>query len=277
MTVQDICVFIEYLADELAAPGSVMNYIALVRRYITDCDYPSQNWHSHRVKLALDALKQDKSHIPLQRPIISHQMLIRAFKYLARTPNTSQIRLVISILYFTALRQSEVIIHSAKQFDPTRHLTAADIYLHKGQLALFIKHAKNMSGNSQRRTVTLAPTGDPLTCPVTLFKDMTASGYPRDPRLPAFRRADHTPLLVSHVTVALRAAIASQGLDSRLYTLHSLRRTATTHAYQAKHTELDIQHSAAWSSTAYLAYIQTDSQSRVNQTLISSLHPPNHH
>ena len=246
--------------------------MSLVRRYITDCEYQTTNWYSNRVKLALDALNRDKSHVPLRRPVISTDLLINIFKYLARLPNSTNIRLVISILYFTALRQSEVILHSASQFDRQRHLTAADIYIKDNRLMLFIKHAKNMAGNSQRRTVSLSPTGDPLTCPVTLFQDVVVRGYIRDPRIPAFRRPDQTPLLVTHVTAALRSAIAAQGLDPKLYTLHSLRRSASTHAY-AEHSELDIQNSAAWSSTAYRAYIQTDSQSRVNKTLINSLHP----
>ena len=274
LSVQDICVLIEYLSDQLTAPGSVLNYMALIRRYILDCSYSTHNWYSHRVKLALDAINRQKFHTPLQRPIITEGVLMGVFTYMARQRQSHQIRLVISILYFSALRQGEVILHSAKQFDPHRHLTAADIRIRDNKLVLHIKHAKNMQGHANRRLVTLAPTGDALTCPVTLFMDLVTRGYKSDPRVPAFTRQGGSPLLVTHVTTALRTAIAAQGLDATLYTLHSLRRTATTNAYAANHKELDIQNSAAWSSNAYKTYIQFDSQSRVNQTLITSLHQP---
>ena len=158
-TVQDICVFIEYLADILKSPASIMNYVSLVRKYVTDCEYSTTNWYAYRVKLALDGVNRDKSHTPRQRPIIHPDLLYAVFKHLARHPASSALRLIISILYFTALRQSEVIIHSAKQFDPLRHLTAADITLRAGKLHLYIKHAKNMAGHSARRV--LLPTRRP--------------------------------------------------------------------------------------------------------------------
>ena len=274
ISVQQVCVFIEHLADHLSAPGSVINYISLVRKCVADCQYPNHNWYAHRVKLALDAVARDKSHTPLQRPIIAPQVLYAVFKYMAGRPRSTSMRLILAILYFTALRQSEVILHAAKQFDPTRHLTAADIYLTGGKLCLLVKHAKNMAGHNQRRTVAMAQTGDPLTCPITLYKDMRATMPLSPPTAPAFQHPDGSPILVAHVTAALRSALAAQGLDSTTYTLHSLRRTATTHAHDARHNELDLRNSAAWSSTAYRTYVQTDSQSRVNQTLVNSLHHP---
>ena len=273
LSVQQICVLIEYLADGLSAPGSILNYVSLIRKYIADCSYSTTNWYAHRVKLALDGVNRDKSHTPRQRPIISPQQLFQVFKYLASRHRSTVMRLIISILYFTALRQSEVILHSAKQFDPLRHLTTADITANHQGLHLTIKHAKNMAGHSARRVVTLAPTGDPLTCPLTLYRDMRAK-YPPSPHpAPAFTHPNGSPVLVAHVTAALRGAIQAQGLDASAYTLHSLRHTATTHAFDAKHNELDLRNSAAWSSSAYRTYIQTDSQSRVNKTLIHSLHP----
>ena len=271
-TTQHVCVFIEYLADFLSAPGSILNYIALIRRYIADCEYPPTNWYAHRVKLALDAVTRDKSHTPYQRPIIPTQVLYTAFKHLARQSYSAMFRLILAILYFSALRQSEVIVHSASQFDPNRHLQARDIYTKDGALNVYIKHAKNMSAHNRRRTVTLRRTGDPLTCPVILYTDMQAVAPPPRPEGPAFTYPHGAPVLVAHVTARLRSAIAAQGLDPSPYTLHSLRSTATTKAFGAGLTETELQKSAAWSSTAYRQYIQTDSQSRVNQTLVNSFH-----
>ena len=271
-SVQQICVFIEFLADFLAAPGSILNYMASIRRYAADCEYNTTNWYAHRVKLALDAVTRDKSHIPVQRPPIPTQVLYSAFTYLARKPYSAMFRLIVAILYFSALRQSEVIIHAASQFDPHRHLLARDIYINKGVLHLYIKHAKNMSAHDRRRTVVLHPTGDPLTCPLILYKDMRAAAPPPLHNAPAFTYHNGAPVLVNHVVTRLRSAIAAQGIDPRPYTLHSLRRSATTQAYHAGHNELDLQNSAAWSSKAYKQYIYTDSQSRVNKTLIQSMY-----
>ena len=271
-SVQHVCVFIEYLADFLAAPGSILNYMASVRRYVANCEYHHHNWYAHRVKLALDAVTRDKSHIPVQRPPIPTQVLYAAFKHMARQPYSAMFRLIMAVLYFSALRQSEVIIHTASQFDPQRHLLARDITLRDGALHLYIKHSKNMSAHDRRRTVILHPTGDPLTCPVILYKDMRAVSPHPHSKAPAFTYPNGAPVLVTHVVTRLRTAIAAQGIDPRPYTLHSLRRSATTEAYHAGHTQFELQNSAAWSSHAYKQYIHTDSQSRVNKTLIQSFH-----
>ena len=200
LSTQEICVFIEYLADFLSAPASIINYVSLVRKYVADCAYNTNNWFSHRVKLALDAVNRDKSHTPRKRPVIKPDQLYRAFKHLARRPASNTMRLIISILYFTALRQSEVILHAANQFDPKRHLTTADITIRDGSLNLYIKHAKNMAGHSARRTVVMAPTQDPLTCPVVLYTDMRASHPNTRLTAPAFTYPDGSPVLVAHVT-----------------------------------------------------------------------------
>ena len=271
-TIQQVCVFIEYLSDFLTAPASILNYMALVRCYITDCAYDTQHWYAHRVKLALDAVHRDKSHTPYQRPAIPAPLLYAAFKHMARHTYSAMFRLIIAILYFSALRQSEVIIHTQSQFDPTRHLLARDVYISAGVLCLYIKHAKNMSAHNKRRTVKLHPTGDPLTCPLILYADMRAGHPTPPPTAPAFTYKDGTPVLVPHVIARLRSAIAAQGMDPRPYTLHSLRSAATTHAYDAGHTPFELQNSAAWSSQAYRQYIQSDSQSKVNRTLVNSFH-----
>ena len=82
-SVQDLCILVEYLSDLLKSPGSILNYVSLLRRHARDCQDDTTPWFSHRLTLALDAVARDKCHIPLQRPPITPDLLYRAFKYLA--------------------------------------------------------------------------------------------------------------------------------------------------------------------------------------------------
>ena len=275
-SIQDLCVLVEYLADSLHAPGSILNYVGLLRRHAQDANYDMAPWRSHRLSLALDAVNRDKSHIPFQRPVVEPHILYQVFKYMAARPHSVPTRLAIAILYLSALRQGEVLIHSLPQFDPHRSLTRADMYIHQHKLHLFIKSAKNMKQHDKRRTVTLQRTGDPLTCPVTLYRDMLTRSPTRHPRQPAITQADGRPLTVAAVTLRLRQALHHLGLTASLYTLHSLRRSATTNAFMADISPVHVQHSAAWSSQAYLQYIHADSQTKVNSVLSNTLASHNH-
>ena len=88
-SVQDLCVLVEYLADFLKSPGSIINYISLLKRHARQSMDSMTPWLSFRLALALDAVTRDKSHIPCQRPPLHPDLLYRAFKFLAPPPRLS--------------------------------------------------------------------------------------------------------------------------------------------------------------------------------------------
>ena len=181
------------------------------------------------------------------------------------------LRLALAVIYLSGLRQGEVLLHSASRFDPTRSLTRGDMYIKGNNLHPFIKSAKNLKQYDMRRTVVLQPTGDPLTCPVVLYRDMITMYPTTHPRQPALIRGPGLPLTVAYTTSRLRHALSKLGADPNQYTLHSLRLAAATDAFQQDIDPLHVQHSAAWSSQAYVQYIHADSQLRVNTALSKTL------
>ena len=163
-------------------------------------------------------------------------------------------RLVLAILYLSGLCQGKVLLHSASQFDPTRSLTKSDIFIRDEKLHLFIKSAKNLCKYDMGRTVILQCTGDPLTSPLVLYKDMLACPPTTHQTGPAFTLPDGHPLTVAYVTGPLCQALNHLGMEANLYTLHSLRSEAATTAFTADIHPIHVQQSTVWSSQAYTVH-----------------------
>ena len=77
----------------------------------------------------------------------------------------TMVKAALLLIYYGAMRQSEVVPQSQRAFNPTRHLTRRDVAVAR-TLAIRVKWAKNMQRYNQQRTLTMLPTGDPNTCPV---------------------------------------------------------------------------------------------------------------
>lgn len=83
------------------------------------------------------AISRNKEYIPrikLAFPVTDLQ----------RMPQGNVIRTSILLMFYAALRQSEVLAPSAPSFDPRKHLTRGDIIVDEDSVVVTIKHAKNM-------------------------------------------------------------------------------------------------------------------------------------
>ena len=96
----------------------------------------------------------------------------------------------ILIMFFGALRQSEVAPITVKQFNPAIHSTRADVTLTDTSLSMKIKWAKNMQKNGQFRKSTWLPARTLLYAQSKHYRLTTTT--PPQPHL-------HTPLLCTRV------------------------------------------------------------------------------
>ena len=60
-------------------------------------------------------------------------------------------------------------------------------------------------------------------------------------------------------------------LSDKRYTLHSIRKSAATTAFEGGRSELEIKHFGGWSSDAHRTYINIKHTHRVNKTLVQAL------
>lgn len=223
------------------------------------------------VKNELDYHTRRKDHevsrmLPLSQYDVK-RLLVGSFN----TGVDAQVKVAMAFMYYLGLRQSEVVPYSASLFDPERNLTRDDVGIVGQYLWIHQKWSKTLQRHDQNRDVFLPKGGDPLSCAYTFLKnalDEIPTSYARQP-LAVFRNG--APLTTSFLTQCLRTAVANMGLEPALHSLHSLRRSASTHAHDTGFTGEDIQRFGGWSSSAHELYIKSMAQVTVSSQLVDNI------
>ena len=197
--------------------------------------------------------------------------LSRVLYRLQDQPDDTAVCCAILLMYYGALRQSEVGPRTSGAWDPMSHPTRNDISTSRSRLVLKVKHAKNLQKANQSRTVTMAATDTHLLCPVTTYNrvfSQTPTRSPRDPLL--MFRATRSVMPISHIMNRWRKALREVGEDPTKLSLDSLKKSAATQAHRAGLRGPEIQAFGGWRSAAYKTYVRA-SLSKANATLINSL------
>ena len=267
-----ICAFIEYLATYISAPGTIRNNISHVRGYIWLAGAPMNEIDHPRVTRALEALERDKSYTPNKKLPVPTELIRSVIISIPKTPVGLAVRAAVLIMFYGALRQSEVATASVKKYNQYRHPTRSDVVITPRQITMKVKWAKNMQKASQSRNIVMQAVQDKDLCPVATLQAhfaLTPSASSIVPLLKYPLSGDPIPLSVIKAT--WEAALTVQGADTKLYSLHSLRKAAATEADREGCQELLIQRLGGWKSTAYKQYIHHHTDYRANNALIKSI------
>lgn len=269
----DACLFIEYLAAHGAAPPTIRNKVSQVRTFLRLSDVDVHSFNHFRVVRALESVDRDKSYIPRIKLALDSDVFISIIYNLPRDHLGDAIRLAMLIIYYGALRQSELLPRSSGTWNPSVQPTRGDCALHHDRCIIVIKTGKNLQKYGQSRTLDLGLVHDHILCPVQTMRNVfqrTPTINQRDPliMIPASRKALPASLVLKQLHLTMTRLGFSQLVP--VTSLHSFRKAAATHAYTAGCSEQSIKNYGGWSSSAYKTYIQTSNQA-VNKTLINYL------
>ena len=159
-------------------------------------------------------------------------------------------------MFYGALRLAEILPPTIKAFDPTRHLTRADVWTSDHKLHIRIKHAKNLQLYNQSRVIVLAQSPELALCPVRAVQKVLTTSPTVEPIQPMFVFPQSTrPLPASYARKNWGTVVKSLAMDPSKHTMHSIQKTAATTAYHKGCKEHQIQHFGGWASKAYQTYI----------------------
>ena len=264
-----MCVYIEYLALHIKAPGTIVNNISHVRVFMALAGYQSTQVDHPRVSRALDAIKRNKAYVPKTKQPVPMGILRQVLISLDPTPQHTLVRAALLIQFYGAMRKSEVSPPSVRKFSAISHLTRGDASFSKDSISLHIKAAKNLQYSGQSKKVTLHAAPDKNLYVVTAVRAaMAPTSSPSDPLL-MFPQRNVMP--VTFVQKVWAEKLVQMGLPANMYTLHGLRSAAATQAYTQGASELDIQKFGGWRSAAHKLYIRSNNNAKVNKALIRSL------
>lgn len=225
-----------------------------------------------RVLQSVDAMERDKDHTPRIKDPLPPSVFRDILDYLTNDIYGNIVRASILVLYYGALRQSELLPTSVSQWNPSKHPMRKDLVFSDHSCVLYVKHGKNMQKAGQHRVIELSATQDRSLCPVLALRTM--SDIPtQNNTSPLFVFPDtYNPVPASYINRQYQSALTHLGVPDakRHFSLHSLRKAAATNAYSGGCSELSIKRYGGWSSSAYTIYIKTSNRS-VNQSLITAI------
>ena len=254
------------------SPPTVVNHVAHIKAHYTLAGADPNPATHCRVVQAIQAIKRRKDHTPKPLIPLSLPVLRTVLAYVAKQ-RMYNMRAVIAIMFYGALRLAQLLPLTVRAFDPLKHLTRAVVWIAGGALMIRVKHAKNMQYYNQPRTVTLTQSPSAPLCPIVAIRSLLRHMPTENKSQPMFVfPQSQRPLPASYARRKWSTLVRHLGMDPTRHTMHSIRKMAATAAYDKGCLDPQIQNFGGWASKAYQTYIQRDNQSLVNNALVESMH-----
>ena len=263
--------------------STIESYLAALRyfRILADpsCTLPS--FYTPHMKILLRGVQrmQASPSSARRRLPITASLMQRIKSQLARDPASYVNHMTWAACctgFFGFLRCSEFLLPDQGPFDPSCHLSIADISLRQSTSPWFfvvnIKKSKTDQFGAGTQVV-LGATGLTI-CPVSALLDFLA--VRGDAPGPLFIFPDGSPLRRGVFVHQVQSSLAASGLTSSNFNGHSFRIGAATTASAAGVPETTIKVLGRWKSQAYQRYIRPDNAdlALVSGQLAQSFSPP---
>ena len=160
--------------------------------------------------------------------------------------------------FFSFLRLSNILPHSVRQFDGTRHLLRVDLIFSYQYCTVIIKRSNTLQDRQQSRTISIPNLGQSPLCPITALQIMFQK-FPADINSPLFcqwRLGKLIPLTDSVARKHLKQVSSILQITPPL-TFHLFRKSATTWAFHNGVPMQQIMQHGSWSSDAVWRYIHS--------------------
>lgn len=161
------------------------------------------------------------------------------------------------MMFVTNLRQSNLFPPTKRAFDSTRQLVWRDVVWRTNYIKIQVKWGKAQQKTSTRFQK-IPRAGSTSLCLARALMDIR----PRrcNPNAPIFVFQDASPIPISFVSKAWKAALRSLKLDGEGFTLHSLRRGGARYLQDMVVSDNNIANHAGWKSSAIYDYINAPRQ-----------------
>ncbi len=271
-SIKTICLYATHLSQTLESPASVLNYISGVRLMHKHIEVNATALDSFELTLTLRSIMLNVRHIPNARKPITIPLL-KQLVHLCDTlerPLGSTVKAGIIIAFYGFLRQSNLVAHSAATFDPSRSPCRGHVKLAPPGLQVTIVWSKTQqSAMDQQAVIPIPKIDNVLLDPVRAYKEMIKDIPTVKPTDPLLMLKNRTPMLIKHLQAIFKEMLQALNLDTRRYSLHSLRRGGCATAYKSNVSELALQRHGLWKSTAFKLYATAPDPA--NSTIASAL------
>ena len=222
----------------------------------------------YAIDVTLQCIKRKTAKTPLHAfPILPDTLKSMLLFMDLSVPENLALWTAFLACFFLAFRKKSICPESLSKFDPKNDLTRGKIHVDAANdIALvLVDHSKVVQYREKQVIFPLiGAKNSPLN--VVYYLDLLFKTNPADDESPAFSyRRNGKLLIVTQALFAkkLKLTLEKAGFDPNLYSGHSFRRGAATHAYNNGCDSTMIKYLGDWSSDCFLRYVWVDIDQRL--------------
>ena len=257
-TSRTVLSYLEFLAQNGLRATSLKNHLSTLKHFFALFEWPTYVFHTRKVSLFVKSVQNNAPLNVKITGVFSVPMLRKLICAIQRYTNAKLYTVLFLTAFFGFFRLASLLPNAVDQFDRTRHFIQNDLVFGPPGLHLIMTYTKTMQTSGQVQVVQLPQLNDPMLCPVTAFKDYLAS-VPIDKTLPLFQilvKQQWLPLTGFKARSFLKLAVTSIGLDPKIYTFHSFRRSGASLAFNHDVDLNKIKQHGNWKSDAIWTYLR---------------------
>ena len=137
VNVHTLLAFMEYLCQNQFNPSNISNYLAGIRAYCVIYNTPTIP-RDEKIQMFIRSLKINRPLVIKNTSILTHDMLISILEVTAKLEAPQVFTSLYLLAFFSFLRLFNMVPHSFKNFDGSRHLARGDIIFSHDKIAIFI-------------------------------------------------------------------------------------------------------------------------------------------
>ena len=165
-----LCAFSEHLTIKGNAPRTIINKLSQVKRFVLLSGGNITPFEDSRLSMAKDAQLKRKDVRTNVKPPIPIHLFKQVLLYIPETFEGFSLKAILLIIYYGALRQSEIVPPTIKDFNHKRYMCKSDIQFVQKKVFITLRWAKNIKKSHKFKTVLLTQCNDSVLCPVYALK-----------------------------------------------------------------------------------------------------------
>ncbi len=253
--VKVIMCYLEFLANKLKSPKSIVNYWAAVKLFHATVKSSFQNQEDIQVQHMLRAITLTKRHVSEQKLPLTKLHIQQMCNILDRMgPVGVVLKCAVLFGFYAFLRASNLCPESLRSYDTTRHFARRDVKVQAEGIVIALKWAKNLQTSLQPQAVPIPQVQPSEVDPVATFQRMCKM-VPAAQHQPLFMLPNNQILTVNKFRDTFKWLCQKINIDSTKFSLHSLRRGGATCAHRQGADPMDIQRQGAWASATFWNYV----------------------
>jgi len=261
-----LLLYMQYLSNKMKSPQTVTNYVNGLRVLHALYNLDTSMFYSLEAKLLSRAIKRSKLHRVKQAEPISIGILDRMSRVVDVTdPKERVMWCAILVMFFCMLRSSNLVPKSKTSFDPDKQLCKSDIIKGQDVMVVSIRWSKVIQFAQRHYHIPLLSIPGSLLCPIQAIYDvLELSKASKSTALFVIPsgKSKFVHLTYPKLSGQLKKWVKLIGLNSKKFSLHSLRRGSATLAFASQVPGELIKAQGDWSSDAYIRYLDISVQQR---------------